>query len=85
VVTEIPLVGRIPASLEIPERFQPLQHWGQGGRPDSESRHTCHSHPFDVRRQNYLMTNGERSAAMESRFSPEAQELVQFGGCNDHD
>jgi hypothetical protein len=31
------------------------------------------------------MTNNERSAAMESRFSPKAQELVQFGGCNDHD
>jgi len=31
------------------------------------------------------MTNNERSAAMESRFSAKAQELVQFGGCNDHD
>jgi hypothetical protein len=31
------------------------------------------------------MTNNERSAAMESRFSPKAKELVQFGGCNDHD
>jgi hypothetical protein len=31
------------------------------------------------------MTNNERSAAMKSRFTPKAQELVQFGGGNDHD
>jgi hypothetical protein len=31
------------------------------------------------------MTKYERSAAMASRFAPKAQELVQFGGCNDHD
>jgi hypothetical protein len=40
--------------------------------------------PVDIAVPSSLITNNERSAAIELRFSPKAQALVQFGGNNDH-
>ena len=41
--------------------------------------------PFDVWRQNYLMTNSERSAVNDIAFQPEDTRSLKFGGCDDHD
>jgi hypothetical protein len=42
--------------------------------------------PFDVWRQDYLMTNSKRSAVNGTRVPARRNERsLQFGGCDDHD